>query len=318
VLAKRVLITGAAGFVGAGLTRSVLAAGHDVHVLLRAGRTPWRLAEVTDDVQRHEIDLRDEQAVRALVERVRPEWIYHLATHGAYPSQADAERIIQTNVLGTWNLLKAASSVDYDVFVNTGSSSEYGFKETVMRETDLPEPNSYYAVAKCAQTLLCQHVAKAERRPITTLRLFSVYGPFEEPSRLVPTVIRRCLEGQDLTLTAPDTARDFVFIEDVVDAYLRVDALARLSGEIINIGSSVQSTIRDVVELVLRHTGARVACHWGAMPARTWDQNNWVADCAKGARVLGWQARTSLSEGLARTVAWMRERLDTDRRARSA
>ena len=101
-----------------------------------------------------------------------------------------------------------------------------------MRETDLLEPNSYYAVAKGAQTLLCQHVAKAEQRPITTFRLFSVYGPFEEPSRLIPTLVRLCLEGRNLTLVDPETARDFVYIDDVVDAYLRIDKLAGLCGEV--------------------------------------------------------------------------------------
>jgi nucleoside-diphosphate-sugar epimerase len=197
--------------------------------------------------------------------------------------------------------------------VNTGSSSEYGFKDYAMRETDLLEPNSYYAVAKCAQTLLCQHVANAEKRPITTFRLFSVYGPFEEPSRLVPTLIRRCAEGRDLTLVEPDTARDFVYVEDVVDAYLCTEKLTTLVGEVINIGSGVQSTMRQVVDIILQHTGAQVKCRWGAMPARIWDAKTWVADCTKSSRLLGWRPRTALTEGLQRTVAWVREQHDARR-----
>ena len=136
-----------------------------------------------------------------------------------------------------------------------------------MRESDLLEPNSYYAVAKCAQTLLCQHVARTEKRPITTLRLFSAYGPYEEPSRLVPTLIQRCLAGQDLSLVPPETARDFVYVDDVVDAYLCTGALAKLRGEIVNVGTGVQSTIRDLVEAIVDHTGARVEIRWGAMQA---------------------------------------------------
>src|SRR5947208_936064 len=135
-----------------------------------------------------------------------------------------------------------------------------------MRETDLLEPNSYYAVAKGAQTLLCQHVAKAERRPITTFRLFSVYGPFEEPSRLIPTLVRLCLEGRNLTLVDPETARDFVYIDDVVDAYLRIDKLAGLCGEVMNIGTGVQRTLAPVGDTVLRETGAQARTRqprWG-------------------------------------------------------
>ena len=305
---KRVLITGAGGFVGAALARRLIADGHEVHVFLKGTSPRWRIADVTADLRTHDADLRDEDRVRQLVGEVKPEVIYHLATHGAYPFQTDPDGIIQTNILGTWNLLKAASRVDYEVFVNTGSSSEYGFKEYAMRESDLLEPNSYYSVAKCAQTLLCQHVAKTDNRPITTFRLFSVYGPLEEPSRLVPTLIRRCLDGQDLTLVDPEIARDFVYVDDVVDAYLRFEKLGGLRGEIVNVGTGVRGTIRQVVDLVLKHTGAQVQCHWGAMPARIWDTVTWVGDCTKSNRLLGWSATTSLSDGLEQTVQWMRER----------
>lgn len=303
---KRILMTGAAGFIGAVLTRRLLREGHDVHMVLKSATAQWRLAGLERDLHQHHVDLRDEARVCSVVASIRPEIIYHLATHGAYPSQSDADGIIQTNFLGTWNILKALKHIDYEVFVNSGSSSEYGFKDYAMRETDLLEPNSYYSVAKCAQTLLCQHVAKTERRPITTFRLFSVYGPHEEPSRLIPTVIRRCLAGEDLTLVDPDIARDFVYVDDVVSAYLCTDRLSQLNGEIINIGTGVQSPIKQVVELVVRLTGATVNCHWGAMPTRIWDAKTWVADCTKSARLLGWRPTTTLPEGLEQTTAWMR------------
>ena len=303
---KRVLLTGAGGFVGAVLARRLLAAGDEVHVLLKSATTRWRLAGVQADLRVQEVDLQDEDGVRRAAEAARPEVVYHLAAHGAYPFQTDPDGIIATNILGTWNLIKALARTDYEVFVNTGSSSEYGFKDFAMRETDLLEPNSYYAVAKCAQTLLCQHVARTEKKPITTFRLFSVYGPYEEPSRLVPTLIQRCLQGQDLALVPPETARDFVYVDDVVDAFLRTGELSRLRGDIINIGTGVQSTIRDVVEAIVQHTGARVECRWGAMQPRIWDSSTWVADCTKAKTLLGWRAGTSLNEGLSRTVAFVR------------
>jgi nucleoside-diphosphate-sugar epimerase len=307
-MGKRVLVTGAAGFVGAVLVRRLLARGFQVHALLRPTSDAWRLSEISNELVHHATDLRDEEGLRATLLRIKPDVIFHLAAHGAYPHQTDADAVIQTNILGTWNLLKASAAVDYEVFVNTGSSSEYGFKEFAMRETDLLEPNSYYSVAKCAQTLLCQHFAQTHKKPVTTFRLFSAYGPWEEPTRLIPTLIRRTLAGEDLELVPPETARDFIFVEDVVDAYLRLEQLAKLSGEVVNVGTGVQSTIKDVVTTVLEHTGARVACHWGKMQPRIWDSKIWVADITKSGRLLGWRPETSLRDGIARTVAWTKER----------
>ncbi len=309
---KRVLLTGAAGFVGAVLTRRLLRDGHEVHVLLKSSSNSWRI-DGLPELRRHEVDLRDEERLRTLAESVRPEVIFHLAAHGAYSYQTDPDGIIQTNFLGTWNLLKATARVDYEVFVNAGSSSEYGFKDFAMRETDLLEPNSYYSVAKCAQTLVCQHFAHAERRPVNTLRLFSAFGPYEEPTRLIPTIVRRCLANQPLELVSRDIARDFVYVEDVVDAFLCIDQLARLSGEIINIGTGVQSTIGDVVQTVRGYTGSSSECRWGAMPARIWDAKTWVADCSKSVRVLGWRPRTTLEAGLQGTVDWIRSEEEAPR-----
>ncbi len=304
---KRVLVTGAAGFVGAVLVRRLLADGHEVHAIVRASSSPWRLADVDADLRWHALDLRDAAALDRALAAARPEVVFHLAAHGAYPAQTEVDDILSTNVTGTWNLLRGLGRRDYEILVNTGSSSEYGFRDTPMNEGDRPAPNSYYAVAKTSQTLLCQHVARAEGRPITTFRLFSIYGPYEEPTRLIPTIIRRCLSGEDLVLTSPQTARDFVFVDDAVDAYLRFDRLATLSGEVINIGSGTQKTLQEVVDLVLRHTGARVRCQWGTMPDRIWDAQTWVADATKSRRLLGWEPHTSLDQGIARTVAWNQE-----------
>jgi len=308
-LEERFFVTGASGFIGASLVRKLADMGCEVHALVREGADLWRLRGMEEKVKLHKGDLTEADRLRDLVFSIQPSVIYHLAVHGAYPHQTNADQIILTDIFGTWNLLKACTEADYKVFVNTGSSSEYGPKLHAMRETDLPEPASYYAVAKCAQTLVCRHMARAERRPVNTFRLFSVYGPYEAPSRLIPTLIRRCLEGKDLEMVSPDTARDFIHIDDVLDAYLQLGQLNLQHGETFNIGTGVQSTLRDVVRAVFRSTGANVKVHWGSMAARVWDTDTWVADPSKVRRVLKWTPKIGLVEGIDKTVQWFRGEL---------
>jgi UDP-glucose 4-epimerase len=306
LLNERFLVTGATGFVGSCLVRKLAEIGCDVHAIVRAKANLWRLQGLDGRVHLHTGDLNNGEHLRDLVADIQPTVVYHLAVHGAYPSQTNADEIIRTDVFGTWNLLKACSEVDYKVFVNTGSSSEYGSKQFAMRENDLLEPNSYYAVAKAAQTLVAQHMARADRRPINTFRLFSVYGPYEEPTRLVPTLIQRSVQGSALQMVSPDTARDFVYVDDVVEAYLQIGQLSLHCGDVFNIGTGIQSSMRDVVRAVARCTGAKVRVNWGSMPARTWDTETWLADTTKVRRDLKWMPKTSLLEGIERTTEWFR------------
>ena len=304
---QRFFLTGGTGFVGACLARRLVEAGAEVHLLVRESADRGRLEGIEHKLGFHLGDLTGAE-LESIVSAVQPTVIYHLAVHGAYSFQTDADETIRTNVFGTWNLLKACASIDYKVFVNAGSSSEYGSKPHAMRETDVLEPNSYYAVAKSAQTLVCRHTARLEKRPINTFRLFSVYGPYEEPSRLVPTVVRHCLEGRALDMVSPGTARDFVYVDDVVDVFLRIEELGALYGEVFNIGTGLQSTVKDIVDAAVQATGKAPPIRWGAMEARPWDTETWVADCTKTRRLLDWSAATRLSEGIAKTAAWQRGR----------
>jgi nucleoside-diphosphate-sugar epimerase len=303
-----VLVTGATGFIGANLVRRLVALGCRPHLIVRPEGAWWRLADVRDRLAVHEADLSQADRLRRIVAEVQPQTIYHLATYGAYPAtQADAERVIQTNVLGTWNLLQACLETDFRLMVNMGSSSEYGASTHPMREDDPLDPANEYGVAKAAQSLLCRHMARVRRRPIVTVRPFSVYGPYEEPARLFPTMIRRCLEGLALRMVRPELTRDFTHVDDIVDACLLVDRLSACGGEAFNIATGVPWSMQQAVDAVLQATGARVPVEWGRFAPRVGDPDSWVADCAKTTRLLGWSARIGLEEGVRLTVAWFRE-----------
>jgi UDP-glucose 4-epimerase len=305
---KRVVITGASGFVGANLARRCLRDGHEVHLLVRPNYQAWRIEAILADVRLYESNLADEESLTRLISDIRPEWIFHLAAHGAYPAQTDLRQMILTNLLGTINLVEACLRSGFEAFVNTGSSSEYGFKNHAPPETEQLEPNSHYAVTKASATLFCRHTARSRHVHLPTLRLYSVFGPFEEPSRLMPTLIMRGLRKELPPLANPETARDYVYVDDVVEAYL----LAAMQGSqeygaIYNVGTGVQTKLREVVEVARRVLNLRVEPQWDSLPGRVWDTNVWVADNRKIRDQLGWQPRLTFEQGLSRMVEWFRD-----------
>src|SRR4051812_40096607 len=181
---RRTFVTGAGGFVGANLVRRLLADGHEVVATVRPGGDAWRLSDVAADIRVAEVDLGDGEALAAAIERERPEWIFHLAAHGAYSWQKDLARIFAADVLATSVLIAAARKAGADVLVHAGSSSEYGHKDHAPREDEVPEPEGPYAVAKLSATLLVANASRGDDLRGVTLRLYSAYGPWEEPRRL--------------------------------------------------------------------------------------------------------------------------------------
>ncbi|MFN8061525.1 MAG: NAD-dependent epimerase/dehydratase family protein [Vicinamibacterales bacterium] len=316
---KRVVLTGGTGFVGACLTRRLLADGHDVHLLVRESHDPWRITDRLDDLERHRVDLGDADGVAAKVAAIGPDWVFHLAAHGAYPHQTSLRRMVDTNVLGTESLLEAAARCDVDAFVAAGSSSEYGFRNDASRESDRLEPNSPYAITKAAATMLCRHAARTSPMRIRVLRLYSVYGPLEEPTRLVPRLLVSALDGHWPPLANPDTARDFVYVDDVVDAF--VTAAVAAGGEpgaIFNVCSGVQTTLRGMVETCREIFDVRAEPQWASMAPRSWDTSSWVGDPSGAATVLPWRARTTVRDGLRAFAGWLRDRPDRLERYRRA
>ena len=308
----RVLITGAAGFVGANLARALVQQGRQVAVITRKNSNLWRLSEVRGSLEQHTADLADAPMLRQIVQKVQPTIVFHTAAASVYGGQVPAteSEMVQSNLLGTMNLIRACADVNYRCFINTGSSSEYGPKTEPMVETDRTEPRDIYGVIKCAATHFAAAVARKEHKPILTLRLFSPFGPFDDPRRLIPTVIVAALAGRDIKLARPEIGRDYVFIDDVVAAYLAAAERAReLMGEIINIGSGRQTTLEETVATLLTLVKSPSRALWGAAPGSPQDNPLWQANIEKARERLGWQPRVTFLEGLRRTVDWFREHL---------
>ncbi|HEY9871151.1 MAG TPA: NAD-dependent epimerase/dehydratase family protein [Candidatus Obscuribacterales bacterium] len=302
---KRVLVTGASGFVGANLARRLVADGHEVYLFVRKESDLWRVRDMADSLRLVEVSLLDFEPVTEAVRRIRPEWIFHCAVYGAYSWQNDWRRMCQTNIAATINLVEACLSAGFEAFVNTGSSSEYGFKDDAPGETERLDPNSYYAVTKASASQYCSFIGRQHNVRIVTLRLYSIYGPYEEPNRFVPTLTINALEGRLPPLVDPRTARDYVYVDDTVAAYLMAASTAgQESGAVYNVGTGRQTSIAEAVEAARRIFGLQAEPAWGSMPNRSWDTNVWVCNNTKITEALGWQPSVSFDQGLALLADW--------------
>lgn len=304
-MSKCVLVTGGTGFVGANLVRFLLSSGHEVHLLLRSGFNPWRINDIQSHLRLHLADMTQCSELERIIGAIRPDWVFHLATHGAYSHQTDIQQITQTNINGTVNLVEACSKFGFEVFVNTGSSSEYGFKDHPAREDEFADPNSCYAVTKLSATLFCRYIAQQRKLHIPTLRLYSVFGPYEEPTRLFPTLIQHGLGGQWPPLVSPHIARDFVYVDDVIDAYLLAAIRPQPDfGAIYNVGTGIQTSLGELADIAKTVMQIKAEPQWQSMPNRNWDTTIWVADPTKIKTLLGWQPKFDIFSGLRTFVEW--------------
>ena len=301
----RVVVTGGTGFVGANLVRRLIADRCQVHLLVRPESSSWRIDAIRDRVTLHTVRLSDATSVRSVLKPIEPRWVFHLAAHGAYSWETDEAQMHETNVLGTEVLLKAATDLGVEMFVNTGSSSEYGRQDHAPAETESTRPETPYGRTKAMATSICSHDADYHGARVRTLRLYSAYGPFEDPRRLLPSLIVHGRRGVFPPLVNPQTARDFVYVDDVVDACL--SAAQHHGGEpgaIYNVGTGVQTTVREAVEVARRVLRVPAEPKWGTMRARAWDTDTWVADSGRIRRELGWEPRFAFEAGFRQMVAW--------------
>lgn len=303
---ERVLITGGSGFIGACLTRALIAQGQEVFLLLRPEHQPWRLVALQGQFHPLLGDLRDSASVNAAVQSARPDVIYNLATHGAYPAQQNRAAILATNIQGTMNLLEALSHRDYRCLVHAGSSSEYGQKNVPMHEEDRLEPATDYAVGKASASLLV--LAEAYRgKPNCVVRVFSAYGPWEEPTRLVPYVMDCCIHGRNPEVTWGGQPRDFIHIDDVVALMITAGRLPQARGLILHAGTGIQQRVRTMIETIIATSNTTVVPAYGQRNYHQHEPECWVASIKKTQETTGWVPRHDLRSGIECTWRWLRQ-----------
>ena len=298
----RILVTGASGFVGAALVPrgGPWAAG-------RGAVGPQsqldRLASVARDVTVVRADITDDDAVAAAVAAARPDTCVHLAAAGAVVREDDLDLLLAANTRAPARLARTLADAGCARLVTAGSRPEYGTVDGPMDEASACAPDDPYGVAKLAGGLLVRVVARQHGLESAHLRLFSVYGPGEDPRRLVPSVVRALLARRPVELTPGDQVRDFVYVDDVAEALLAAALRPGIDGLTANVGTGVQTTIRDLCLALADLTGGHELLRFGALQYRVGERFAWRAATEHAASALDWRARTSLDEGLRHTVA---------------
>lgn len=300
-----IVIFGASGFIGANLFEQLFRVRTDVFALTHDATKAWRLKLL--DVPAENIvhcDILSNTSVQDVFGKIKPRTIFNLAAYGAYSKQKNVGLTYETNVLGTVNILENCSTDT--VYIHAGSSSEYGFNCTAPKETDPVEPNSHYAVSKVSAAYTLEYYAKVNGINTLNLRLYSIYGGWEEPDRLIPRLIEEARKDKLPPLVSPDISRDFVYVDDCVDAF--VQAALRVNKDIrgrsYNIATGQKTTMRELVDVARQTFGIVQEPVWGSMNNRNWDLADWYGDPRAAEADLGWKASTTLGDGLRRTADW--------------
>ena len=302
-----ILITGATGFVGSQILRRFVNKNIKTNIIIRKSSNIWRINDIINKTKYHEVDITNRLKIDQIIKKIKPQIVFHLATYGAYPHQKKENKIRKNIIEGILNLLNPCLTNDLKLFVNTGSNSEYGFSRKVMKEKNLLNPNSYYGIYKATSTMICSKLAIEHNLPIITVRPFHVYGPYEEKTRLIPTLITSLLENKNPPLVSPKISRDLIYIDDVVDFYLKLIRSRIPYGNIINLGSGKSFTIEEIFYKVKKLTKSNVIPKWSTMDNRSWDQENWVSNMDKAKKLLKYQTKVSLDNGLKRTINWIKK-----------
>ena len=291
--AARALVTGAGGFVGAHLCARLVADGWDVVGTVRPGSG----APAPDRV---EVDLTDPAATAAMARRIEPDVVFLLAASRAAATPAERAATLAVNASsGAW-VIDAVGDRCRAV-VQLGSSTEYAETAGPMDEHTPLRPRGFFGATKLAGSTLVAATAAARGMRAAVLRAFQVYGPGDHPHRLVPTVLRAARTGAVLPMTAPGMRRDWVHVDDVVEACVRAALADELpAGQVLNIGTGRQVANEELVATVERVSGRIVRVAPGAHPGCPWDTGSWVCDPSLARQLLGWEAKVTLEDGLAR------------------
>jgi nucleoside-diphosphate-sugar epimerase len=297
---QRVLVTGPTGFIGRHLVRTLAATGATVHLLVEPGTTPDALASGIEVAGISEVDITRPAAVREAIVSAKPQVVFHLAALVSSERTRDQlPRMMAVNHQGVLNILSAAAELPGARVIQMGSCEEYGEGPMPFAEAQRENPLTPYALSKVAATHACLCYHRLGWAQVVVLRPSVVYGPGETRPSFVRSVIDALLAGQAPRTSPAEQTRDFVYVQDVIEACMRAAVRPQAPGRILNICSGREVQLRDALDTIRRIVGQGPAPQIGALPYRENETMRYVASPRLAAETLGWTARTSLEEGVA-------------------
>ena len=310
---KQVLITGAGGFIGSHLTEALVKAGAKVRVFIRYNSRDGRgnledlEPSLLDQIEIIAGDLRDADVIERSVKGC--DAVFHLGALVGIPySYKNPREVVETNILGTFNILTSARDHGVNRIVHTSTSEVYGSARYVPIDEAHPlQGQSPYSASKIGADKLAESFYASFDLPVVTIRPFNCYGPRQSARAIIPTLITQALACKEIRLGNTDARRDFTFVTDTVEAFMQAAQTPEAVGKVINVGSGQEISIGQLAHIIIdsiRSTAKIVVDEARIRPIHS-EVNRLLADNRLAKETLGWEPRVSLEEGVKKTVAWI-------------
>ena len=315
---KRVVVTGAGGFIGSHLAEHLVKAGAAVTAVVRYnsrgddGNLRYLAPEVRRSLVVHRTDLADAEAARAALKGAQV--VFHLAAFVGIPySYANPHDTVRNNMQSTLNVLGVCREIGVAKLVQTSTSEVYGSARQIpIPETHPLQPQSPYSASKIATDHVALSYHYSFGLPVAIIRPFNTFGPRQSARAVLPTIITQALAGGDIRVGTTDTTRDFTYVDDTVRGFLLIAESDQATGEVINIGTGRETSIADAITQIVAVVGTKnrvVQEESRKRPAKS-EVSRLCADLAKAERLLKYRPEVAFEEGVRRTVAWIKDHLD--------
>jgi NAD dependent epimerase/dehydratase len=311
---KRVLVTGAGGFIGSHLTEALLELSAEVRAFVHYNsRNDWGFLEELSAAAKSSLnvisaDLRDFHAVKEATKKV--DIVFHLGASIGIPySLAYPNDVVETNIFGTLNVLRAALENQVPKILHTSTSEVYGTAQYIPIDEKHPlNPQSPYAASKIAADKLAESFFRSYALPVSILRPFNTFGPRQSLRAVIPTVISQLLEGKKVVVGSLKPRRDFTFVSDTVRGFISLAKKEQVEGETFNLGTKKDISIKELIQSVSNLIGVnpKIEVDHRRLRGNQTEVMRLISNNSKAGEVLGWQPKCTLEDGLNSTIEWLK------------
>lgn len=302
---KSALITGANGFIGSHLVKRLIKSCKKVSIIVRETSDLWRIEHELKGIHMFKGDIRDKDFVNKVITDSKSDYVFHVGAYGVDFRQKDYQTAVNTNIIGTINILEALITQDRcKRVINMGTSMQYGNKEGIIDEGIKLTPSNIYGSSKAAATIIAHQIAAENNIDIITLIPFGVFGENEGTHKFFPHVINSILNHKDIELSGCEQYRDYCYIENIVDGIIMSAKYDAIKNEVFNIGSGKVHQLRFYVDMIYKYMCTESKPKYGVVPYRKNDLWCPQPDITKIKTMIGWEQRISLDEGVKKTIEW--------------